>query len=51
MSRITLHHFVSEDGKRVEYARVLRWNRNQLIAQSLLLCRLSPEQLASAVRG
>jgi hypothetical protein len=44
--KVSLHHFVTEDGRKVEYARIQKWVGNTLIGQSLLLCRLSPEQLA-----
>lgn len=51
MSRITIHSFKAEGGQRIEYARVWTWRGHQFIGQSLLLCRLSPEQLALAVRA
>lgn len=48
-TKITLHSFEAVGGRTVYYARLQKWTGNQLIGQSLLLCRLTPEQLASAI--
>ena len=45
--RITLHSFLTPAGVRIWYARVVRKIGRSIVGQSLLLSRLSQEQLAA----
>ena len=41
---VTLHHMISHDGSRVQYARLVRRCGRSTLTQSVLLSRLTPAQ-------
>ena len=43
--KVSIHELTTKDGAKVKYARILQINGNQIVGSSVMLYRLSPEQL------